>query len=339
MDYKISIASKEIDTRSSQFSCELTIANTGSDPFDIVETMPRLPTGVTLNDAIDSSKAELSKRYDMLCQRCENMVGNYLVVSSEAHAREQFQTMQRIMKELLSARGILKFYTSALLMRLPHTMASAREQMIQIPVASLREAERAFEIVQQAGIPDPELATLRYVIDILRDIEHEDEFQASRRARAQVQPGQEHKSVYIVDARRGLFDTASYSVNFDISLRSTDGNQISRTETAPLIVSPNAATLTAVAVVTALIGRAIRLLSEGPVTISFDTTTIAHTAGGYLLAGLTALIVFNIFDFTALRDQFKAKISWRAAILVGFVCGYLTDRLLNTLETLLGTAG
>lgn len=336
MDYKISIASKEIDARSSQFSCELTIANTGSDPFDIVETMPRLPTGVTLNDAIDSSKAELSKRYDMLCQRCENMVGNYLILSSEEQAKQQFETMQRVMRELLSANGVLSFYTDLVLRRMPRVMQNAREQLVRIPVASMREAERAFTIVQAAGAPESELATLRYVIDILHDIEQEDEFMANRRTRGQVQPGKEHKSVYIVDARRGLFDAASYSVNFDISLRSADGTQISRTETAPLLVSPNAATLTAVAVISSLIGRAIRLLSDGSV-VSFDTTAIAQTAGGYLLAALTALIVFNIFDFTALRDQFKAKISWRAAILVGFVSGYLTDRLLSTLETLLGT--
>ncbi|RYY25739.1 MAG: hypothetical protein EOP62_12840 [Sphingomonadales bacterium] len=337
MEYKISIASKEIDARSSQFSCELTIANTGAEPFEIVETTPRLPRGVTLNDAIDASKMELSRRYDALCEKFENMVGNFLVAASEKHALNQFQMMQRVMKEFISVRGILSFYKDILLLRTPQALVAARTNLIRIPVECVREAERALVIVEEAGVQEPELGTLRYTLEILRDIEQQEEFVVSRRARAEVQPGQEHKSVYIVDAKRGLFDAASYSVNFDISLRSVDGSQISRTETAPLIVTPNAMTLTAVAVASALIGRAIKLLATNPNSVAFDLATVLNSASGYLLAGLTALIVFNIFDFTALRDQFQAKISWRAAILIGFVCGYLTDRLLRTLETLLGT--
>ncbi|RYD58463.1 MAG: hypothetical protein EOP60_03285 [Sphingomonadales bacterium] len=337
MEYKITISSKEIDVRSSQFSCELTIANTGGERFEIVDMTPRLPKGVTLNDAIDSSKMELSKRYDMLCEKYENMIGNYLVSASEKHAQEQFELMNRVLKQMLSLKGVFDFYKNMILAKMPKVMANQRAQLIRVPVENAREAERALAIAEEAGVPVPELGTLRYTLEILRDIEQQEEFVLARRARAEVQPGQEHKSVYIVDAKRGLFDAASYSVNFDISLRSNDGSQISRTETAPLLVTPNAATLTAVAVASALIGRAIKLLAVNPNSISFDVGTVLNSASGYLLAGLTALIVFNIFDFTALRDQFQAKISWRAAILIGFVCGYLTDRLLRTLETLLGT--
>ena len=62
------------------------------------------------------------------------------------------------------------------------------------------------------------------------------------------------------------------------------------------------------------------------------------TAGANcLVAVVTAAIVFNIVDFTNLRDKLKSGVSWRGAMLVGFVCGYLNERVLRALQTLLGS--
>ena len=41
-------------------------------------------------------------------------------------------------------------------------------------------------------------------------------------------------------------------------------------------------------------------------------------------------------SLTGLRDQLRARVSWRSAILIGFACGYLNERILKALQALLG---
>ena len=44
----------DIDQQSAQFACELTISNLADDDFQVGQIRPRLPVGVTLNEAVDS---------------------------------------------------------------------------------------------------------------------------------------------------------------------------------------------------------------------------------------------------------------------------------------------
>lgn len=214
-------------------------------------------------------------------------------------------------------------------------MKDARERFMRLPITSLAEAERALAILKSSSAPPIEVESAEYVVSILSDIESSQEFKASHLARSIVQPGHQHKSIYVVQARRGFLGIKSYCINFSIGLRSEDGNsQISRVESASLSVSPHPLSLTVVAVLASAAGAAIRHLTTIPENI--DPALIVDEWPKFLVAALTALIVFNVFDLTNLRDQLRARVSWRLAILVGFLCGYLTDRILSALEALLG---
>jgi hypothetical protein len=61
------------------------------------------------------------------------------------------------------------------------------------------------------------------------------------------------------------------------------------------------------------------------------------TSAPGIAAMITGAVFFNIFEFTSLADKFKMTISWRSALLIGFLCGMLNDRVLQALKAFFGT--
>ncbi len=332
MERQIQCDVREIDTRSSQFSCEFTITNDSSEPLEITSMALRLPQGITLKEAVDPYQIELTSRYDDMCKRLENLVSTELTVHSQAELEDYALRVRETMRALLRPSSIIDAYASILLRRAPKFAAEARQRLVRFPIKSLAEATRAVALLKKHGKNELILDTADQYIATLGEIERQDDFLDSRRSKLTVQPGKSTSALYIVKARRGWADVWSYSINFDLTYKLRDGSQGLMSESASIAVSPSALSLTMVAVLAALLAAVLRLISIG----GDSALDLGATWQSLTVAGITALILFNIFDFTGLKDKVSAKVSWRLAIFVGFLCGYLNDRVLAALDALLG---
>jgi hypothetical protein len=179
-------------------------------------------------------------------------------------------------------------------------------------------------------------------IDRLTHIEEHPDYKPNGGREVLLKQGQQYKVVYVVEARRGRLNPSSYSLSFDITMRRRSYS-ISRVEHATLTVPTGHVWTTIVAVVAAIIGGTTQHFNQlkknesAPVLpVSWDSAWIYISSVDILLPILTAVIVFTIFDMTSLRERFNFSRDWRAAVFIGFFCGFLTDRILGALAELLG---
>ncbi len=52
---------------------------------------------------------------------------------------------------------------------------------------------------------------------------------------------------------------------------------------------------------------------------------------------MTALVYFNVYEFTAFSERFKMFVGWRSALLIGFLSGLAGDRIPAALKAFVGT--
>lgn len=321
MDCSIDVKAREIDSRSSQFACELTVLNNGDDPIEVIATNLRPPRGIEHDAANDLSDVELARQHAEMCGRIRKMVSRYLsrAVSEHEPSRKGF-------RELIKTSEI----------------SLEREKFLSLPVSSANEAEKVVKIVREHIPGDVMPAAFDHYLASLRDIESHEAFRTSRCARARLARGQSYKATFMVRARRRGMNLASYCINLDVELQTPDGkSHLLRSESVPITVTPNAWLLTGVALAASFLGVIVSLVTErelGSKGITFAGLgdALVGAIPMFAVAAITAAIVFNVYDFTSLRERFETTVTWRGAMLIGFICGYLNERVLEAIKALLG---
>jgi len=294
---------QEVDVRSTRFVCALVITNPADEPFEIIDVVPQLPKGVRLYKAVDATSADLSRRRRDVAR----LVSERLTRSAaHAHGDANRPWLRRAVEDPELAIGTAAEATSV---------------------------RNALGLGIGSGHSDPMLDGL---IQLLSEIETARR-NAATSGVATLRKGEQHEAIHVLRASRSLLNVNSYAVAFEITFRDGQGHDAQRIAYASLTVAPGAFPLTVVAVATALLGVGLSVLTKaGALTIGAATTAISANVLAFPIAAVTALIVFNIIDFTSLRSQLKGQISWRSATFVGFVCGFLNERVLKAMTALLG---
>lgn len=364
IDPRISVTMLEIDAQSAQYSCEVTIINAADEEFSVAEVRPRLPKGVTLNEAFDSAQVALGKRYQEICRATGSLLTSATMLADHALATDSVRKFRESLRSALKPGNLLDIYLSPFLGRVPQVVQAARERNFRIEVSCSADAIGALKAFPlDAASPDRRL--IEYNIELLKRIEGDQDFQRTRAKEVSLKKGQQYKAIYIVCGTRGALNPTSYSISFDIVLR-RGTYSLSRVEYATVTVPPAPFWPTVVAMASAAIGSLIHAFgpasgaagSAGAAAAGAAGSAGGAAAGGTAAAAmavaadpfgtqamlsmaatlaipvLTALIVYNIYDMTALKDRLKAARSWRSAVFVGFLCGFLNERILAALGAL-----
>ena len=53
-------------------------------------------------------------------------------------------------------------------------------------------------------------------------------------------------------------------------------------------------------------------------------------------ASILAFIVFNVYEYTNMFKTLRNRLSWRQALLIGFICGIGVERIFEALKALVG---
>jgi len=246
--------------------------------------------------------------------------------------------MDQFVRKLVDIRNLFSVYASLYTRITPTVIVDAREQLLSVEIEDSDTAEYALKQFSDDIPTDADRRLIDFKISQLRSIEARDDYKRIVNKSTTLYNGQDYKVIYILDAQRRYLDLSSYSVTFDVVLRdSISGHQVARTESGTLVVTPNRAWLTFLAVSAGLVGAAVESMRTGATMIRYDSLYkyVETTWRLYLLSALVALVFFNIFDFTSIRDRIKANISWRVAVLVGFLCGLFNEKVLAAFDAFL----
>lgn len=161
----------------------------------------------------------------------------------------------------------------------------------------------------------------------------------SESALATIEPDSFFGMTYILRFPRSVAEPRKYNLSFEAIYREPGRSErhVGGT-TASLIISPRPEVLTLIAVASSLLG----------VVLKFAAATTAGTSASYtgflrpevfwqgVGAVVTALVFFNVYEFTTLSEKFKMHVGWRSALLIGLLCGLVGDRIWAALKTFVG---
>jgi hypothetical protein len=345
IDPQISVTVKEIDPQSSQYSCEVTVANVADEDFTVLEVDPRLTKGVSLNESIDSAGVALTEEHKAYCRRTGSLLTSAVLLTDQdmaAHVANQFRDNFR---QSIKVKNIFElYYYLAFFRRYPDWVRSLREKSFKIDIRcadDARSALRRFPLPENSA----DRRLIEYNVDRLIDIEKKEDFDCARCGEILLKKGQQHKSIYVVSAKRGRLSPNTYSISFDIKMK-RDDYSLARVTHATFTVPTGHLWTSAIAMAFAVVGALVQTLDPDSNAGQTDKSTdglkvaISHLDLSGIVAGislpiLTALVVYNIFDMTSLKDKIGANRNWRTAVFVGFLCGFLNEKILHALSALL----
>jgi hypothetical protein len=337
----ISASIHPVDAQSAQYSCEVTVSNVDDKDFGVVDVGIRLPRGMRVNEAIDSTEVEVRKRHEQVCEAVSATLTSHLLLKDRELAKFHIGQMRDELRKAFRPKSLFEAYFYLFLGRMPKWIKTWRERHFKIDVCDAEDAAQALAVMKLSD-DEPLKTVIQSYINRLKNIESHRDYKPNGDREVTLKKGQQYKVVYVVEAQRGRFSPNSYSVSFDIIMRRKDYS-LSRVEHKTLTVPTGHVWTTAIAVISALIGATtqhfnqIRKATYLPTKpVSWESAWAYVSSVEILLPILTSIIVFTIFDMTSLRDKFNFSRDWRLAVFIGFVCGFLTDRILGALGELLG---
>jgi hypothetical protein len=267
-----------------------------------------------------------------------------VLLADKEIAAEQVKSLRDHVRQALKPGSLLELYVSPLMGRVPTVVRDMRERNFRIDVACAADAERAlgsFSLPAESA----NRRLIEYNIALLKAVETDPDFQRSQSQVISLKKGQQYKSIYIICGSRGSLEPTSYSIGFDITLQ-RGAYSLSRVEYVTVTVAPAPLWPTLIAMGSAAVGSLIQTFGPSvkaaaaaaeeatkPALLKADALVLGTT---FIVPMLTALIVYNIYDLTVLKDRVKVSRSWRSAVFVGFLCGFLNEKILAALTALVG---
>jgi hypothetical protein len=341
---------RENDVRARQFACHLKLCNNTRNTIHVLTINYSLGSGVTKERSDNTSFMDLKKEYDQLRRDVVYLFRTILIAYSEDFRKEFARQFLQSLRSRLSLKNPLMAYAYLITrrFRLYENQMLQMLQRMDVPIASSKDARKFLDGLAKKGI-QPSVSDLLVAkkISRMQAIEKIDRNFLRPEYVTQILPGESLEQVYILKAKRKLSSIASYTAAFDVKLAWEEApaqggpklhveRMMSRE--VSFDVTPNPITLSILAVVFSILGTALNgAVSKqsgdaGPIGL----LTPQDAWRQYFVAAVLAFVLYNSIEMTDLRNRFRS-ISWRSAMVVGLICGLLSDKMLNVVKALFGS--
>ena len=341
---------EENDVRARQFACHVMLRNNTSKSIHVLAVNYRLGSGVVLEKSDNTSFLDLKKEYDQLRTEIKQLYRSIYISSNvDGYGKEFARRFLEDVRAQVSFNNLFMAYFYMITGRLK-LYANQMVQMLQrmeFPVASSEDARNILKGLNERGIQVPLSDLIVAKIDRMSAIEQIDKNFLRREYVTQIQPGEDLEQVYILKAKRKLSSIASYTAAFDVKLAweesptdcDVDKKNIERTlsRAVSFNVTPSPITLSILAIIFSFLGAVLISVlpkSQAEFSALYDWASLKK----YFVAAVLAVVIYNSIEMTEFRDKVPS-ISWRSAMLVGILCGLLSDRMLGAITAFVGTVG
>jgi hypothetical protein len=328
------------EQQSDTIAYRFTIHNHGECPVDILSIDPRVPDGAELVKVKNSSLVEADQRRIQLADELTRILRNYLVTKNQMFRKQWTQVQREQMDEVLKGRGIIEVYANLLLGKKTFDERWKREfRSAQYEIRTHADAVEAHD--RWLKDADEQSKTMADVFELkmqqLNDAEQES---GERDSLATIEPDSTLAATYILTFRRSMTEPLKYQFGVDTTFR-VRGRIEKRVggATGVLLIRPRALSLSAIAVLFSLLGVVAKALIApvaGDNAAWTKHVAMAHDKGWFLLAAIVALVFFNIYEHTKLGAGFTSMgVSWRSALVIGFLCGLANDQIVAAIRAFL----
>jgi hypothetical protein len=334
------------DIRSKEVSYKFLIENHGNAPISVLAINPRIPDTVELIEAQNPSLQATTVQYQRTCHELEEILRAFLFVTVKEFRDSMAQANAEATVAMLHALpGTLGTYFRTLnRLSLYRTLDIVRVKL-QSFALRIRNKADAVSVMEtfMASVSDDDIVK-KIALEKIRQLGTMEaaspaDTSASALPIAIIEPDSFFAITYILQFPRSQANPKKY--NLDVEAVYTEDGKTEKHvggTTAAVVISPQPSILTLIAILAAILGAVVKLLSAKE-TVVFDQVTLTSLIGPAVLAGIVALIFFNVYEFTSFGDKMKMPLSWRSALLIGFLCGLLDDQMLAALKAFAGATG
>jgi hypothetical protein len=344
----VTLAEQNADLRSRRVSYLLTVANRSDETLRIEDLVPKVRAGLSVvsTEQLSPQREEIERHAEILRADLQRLAVDHLVARLHTHPAGP---VSRVLHWLDGRTG--PPYLAENRSGSARGLAPQLDPVILGHADARRIAEHYFPASPAgAAEPDARAALVRETfllkLEQLRDAEHRREALQADRPIAHIPAHASHSVLFVLEFRRGAWNSRSYSVSIDVHYRYVGDDALTFTHSAETlqVISPYPTVMTLVAMLGGLLGVVLRA-AEAVVETAMrrghapDWEALLAEVGtppGLVVAPLLALIFFNIFEFTTFSERLKMSLNWRTALFIGVLCGLATERILHALTGFLG---
>ena len=332
------------DMRSHEMAFLLRIENKGPKTIHVKSVNPQFPDGVTLKEVKDNARLTAHTDHTKLAKELSLLLSDFVLARSAKFRAELIKEYKQAVDEVLSgANWVPKLYWNLLSKKIWKIQEQIREksESMTFAISNVRDADMALSTFMkdedENSFPmqlfKSKLEQLKELESKLGDVENQ--------VIADVEPESLYFATYILTFKRNYFTTSRFyfSVEGHFEEVETKASYVtSVTQSVP--ITPKPFFLTAVAVLSSLLGVCLNFSMNEGSTLHypdyFDGMGHNLVSGPGVSAAILALLIFNILEHTPLGKNIKLGINWRSALMTGILCGMFSDRILNSLQVLVG---
>src|SRR5688572_2741395 len=337
------------DQRSSYFAFELTLFNSTDATLYVDSVDSSVPMGARILEVTDSSLAQSNQQRAVLLQELNRLLRQQLWANSADFRKTWVDSRRAAYRDI---GGLAAMLVDLRMLMTPFSFESSITREFSSLAFRMMNAADARMAYQQwiapasapvgepasAGSTHPASATVRSLFNAkLEQLERIEKAVGEGGPGFAVEPGGAYTATYVLKLERGFINLRKYQLAFSMSYRAEGQKGVQVASAATNVqVSPSPVALSIVAFAAALLGVLLQKATAGSPHPFRALETMAQT-GHLWVAPVIALIVFNVYEYTALGKGIKMGVSWRSAVLIGALCGLSGKRMLDAINALIGT--
>ncbi|MGG7567990.1 hypothetical protein ACQ5SO_17695 [Rhodovulum sp. DZ06] len=342
----VAIESNPSDKRSNEIAFTFVLDNPTDAPVYIAALSPVLPEGATLPETKDLATHALATQHQALCAELTEIANAQLMLASAETRKRAARVIGEIVREAYFNVSKLFGYVAATLFKVSnpfHDQVQHRLRALGYTIGSVADAEDVEIALGQYAEPELRVYADLFGVKLaqLRRLEGEMHTPESRRAIAVVEAQSSFSTTYVLRFRRSTVNQRKYSFNIEATVYGTDSEALQvKSASARAVISPAPYALSLTAIFAALLGSAVAFLTGLPGDVAITAVdpkqALTHFATEGLVGVILAMVAFNAYENIDAFKKMEVSASWRGALLVGFLCGAFTERIIDALKVLVG---
>jgi hypothetical protein len=345
----VSLRETSENVRSNEKAFEFKIVNGSATRIHVRGLRQWLPDGVNYKKTRDMTILQFETDYRKLCEDLRFLINDEYLFGAKQLIEARKAQMQELIEDVIvgPGRGVFGVIRSIINMVsiLPSRIIldksfAKRLRAIQISVDSLANAKEAIEHLN-AYQASPGGHTNKNIIEtklaLLEDLEYRRTSFDRNGGLVSIDAGETLVESYVISFPRRLLKSQTFPVSFELQIvADSDHSEDLKRASQTVEVTPSGWMLSVIAIAFALIGGLARNSINLP-TITLTALTHALSSTSIWIGGVTALVIFNIFDRLNVPWAKRLSVSSPSAAVIGFACGLYSDNFLKAIQAFFTT--
>lgn len=318
------------DPRSDTASCLLTLTNHGSQVIALFDILVEQAEGVVQTLYFNSDTEKEKREYEEARNNLAKILGARIILSQQRELDDFSEALLQVIAKKAHIQSKIPFLSLS-----QKTTDSIVNDLIGALTAKVRihrsvDADALLKLV--ADDSDKPLTNHILQISLTRMKSLEEKID---KPITQIFPGQSFRRAFTFSFKRDSLHMRQYSLHF-VCRYLRNGIEEAERATEVISIAPHPIPLSLTAACAALGASVIKIFIEINKDDSSKFEDLFFDFRYTTAAVLLSLIFYNIYDFTEFGSKLNNRVGWRSAVLIGALCGLLTDRLVAAINAFFG---